>query len=509
MTVSSQNPRNQYVGNGSQTTFSYLFEIITDSDIAVYVDENLKTLATDYTVTGAGVGAGGTVVFTTAPANGAIVTFCRSISYQRVVDYVTGGSFYASDVNADIDRVVLGQQQLQEQINRTFRLDAGSAYQGENTLVAVSASERANSYLGFDTAGNLTTVAPTPGKWRGNWATGTVYESNDIIIDGPTGDNTLDIYVCVIGNTSGTWSADLAAGKWALAINVAAVVAAVGNATLTGNNAFTGTNTFPTQASGDNSTKVATDEFVARAIALRGYIDGLTLSTAGSSSTFGIAAGMACDSSAAWMMTLANAYTKTTAAWAVGSGNGSLDTGTIANSTWYHVYLIRRPDTGVVDVLISLSATTPTLPASYIQHRRIGVMKTDSSAHWTAFFQNGDDFWWSIPTVDINANTTTSATLYTVNVPTGVSVTYRCSLRMGVSSIANTILLTSPLMADTAPAANGPISAAINMANSDVANGMHSILTNTSAQIRSRATLAGVGHIITGFGWIDLRGRDS
>lgn len=90
----------------------------------------------------------------------------------------------------------------------------------------------------------------------------------------------------------------------------------------------------------------------------RGYIDGLTLSTAGSSASFGIAAGLATAVTTNYPMSLGTAYTKTTSAWAVGTGNGSLDTGTIATSTGYHVYLIERTDTGVVDVLTSQAPGT-------------------------------------------------------------------------------------------------------------------------------------------------------
>jgi hypothetical protein len=98
---------------------------------------------------------------------------------------------------------------------------------------------------------------------------------------------------------------------------------------------------------------------------ISGYLSGLTLSTAGASATFGIAAGAANDTASGGMMTLASAYTKTTSSWVVGTGNGALDTGAIANSTWYHVYLIKRIDTGVVDILISGSATSPTMPTGY------------------------------------------------------------------------------------------------------------------------------------------------
>lgn len=91
---------------------------------------------------------------------------------------------------------------------------------------------------------------------------------------------------------------------------------------------------------------------------VRSYLAGLTLSAAGSSSSFGIAVGVAADSANAVMLSLATAYTKTTGAWAVGTGNGSLDIGTIANNLFYFPYLIRRPDTGVVDVLTSLAPGT-------------------------------------------------------------------------------------------------------------------------------------------------------
>lgn len=45
-------------------------------------------------------------------------------------------------------------------------------------------------------------------RTRGNWSTATVYYVNDVVV---YGGNT---YICLIQNTSGTFSADLAAGKW-------------------------------------------------------------------------------------------------------------------------------------------------------------------------------------------------------------------------------------------------------------------------------------------------------
>jgi hypothetical protein len=61
-----------------------------------------------------------------------------------------------------------------------------------------------------------------------------------------------------------------------------------------------------------------------RSTIIRGYIAGLTLSTAGSSAAFSVAAGVTTDGTNADMMTLASALSKTTSAWAAGNGMGLL-----------------------------------------------------------------------------------------------------------------------------------------------------------------------------------------
>src|SRR4029453_16515286 len=88
------------------------------------------------------------------------------------------------------------------------------------------------------------------------------------------------------------------------------------------------------------------------------------------------------------------------AAWAVGSNAGGLDTGTKANNTWYHVWVIANSTSGVVDALLSINATTPTMPSGYDKKRRIGSIKTGSSGAIRAFDQLGDEFEWVDPNVD-------------------------------------------------------------------------------------------------------------
>jgi len=242
---------------------------------------------------------------------------------------------------------------------------------------------------------------------------------------------------------------------------------------------------------------------------LRGWIAGLTLSTAGSSATFGVAIGEAADSTVSDLMQLASAYTKTTSAWTVGTGNGALDTGAIANTTWYHVYLIKRPDTGVVDLLISLSVTAPTLPANYTLFRRIGAMKTNASAQWTLFSQRGDEFIWSVPVNDISITLGTAATLCALlSVPLGVQVTALYHSQVNLAGGFGAALINSP---DEAVAVwNVP---AANVSFNAHASGTSAFFTgftrtNTSQQVRAVASAASTTFLITVYGWVDRRGRD-
>lgn len=107
----------------------------------------------------------------------------------------------------------------------------------------------------------------------------------------------------------------------------------------------------------------------------KGYIYGLTLSNnvADPTNDMDIAAGEAADEGATpWIIILASTLTKRLdAAWAVGTGNGGLDTGAVGNNVYY-VWLIQRSDTGIVDALFSLSSTSPTMPANYDRKRVIG-----------------------------------------------------------------------------------------------------------------------------------------
>lgn len=248
--------------------------------------------------------------------------------------------------------------------------------------------------------------------------------------------------------------------------------------------------------------------------ALRGYLAGCGLSTAGSSATISAAAGVAMDSANAYLMQL-SAISKTTSAWSVGSAAGGLDTGTIANNTWYHVYVIRRPDTGVVDLILSTSASAPTLPANYTQYRRIGSAKTNGSAQWRKFYQDGDRFSWDDPeqggdfTSLYTGAGTTAQTMTLGYVPLGLRVEARVLVNLYPVSSNEAIWVSDLSIADKTTYSR--FISAIGFASPVYVDATVDVFTNTSQGIRARMRVGGASDFANFFvlGWRDTRGREA
>jgi hypothetical protein len=237
------------------------------------------------------------------------------------------------------------------------------------------------------------------------------------------------------------------------------------------------------------------------------YLGGLTLSNDATTPTtvLDIAPGTACSDDGTTMMTLATAFTKNCAAtWVVGSGNGGLGSAGLTPNTWYHVFLICRTDTGVVDVFIAPSLT-PSLPTNYNVKRRIGSIRTAGGATILAFLQVGDHFIWVSHIQDWPSGTVFSNTLtaYVLTVPTGVRVIAEIVLQ-SLYSTAGWSRVQSP---DDTNTTTLPITLGQNVAN--VQNGVNvSIQTNTSAQIMVQVDTNGRSSLqIFTFGWFDNRGK--
>lgn len=354
-----------------------------------------------------------------------------------------------------------------------------------------------------------------PASWASPvaWATGLVCTATAPATLVTNGGN---LYVCKIDHTAGaSFATDLAANKWFL---IEPGFDATADHSFSGTQDFTGGRAkVPTRSAGDNGTDAASTAFVQAALVagLRSHLGGLAFSTAGGSTTFSMAAGIAMDGGNTALMILAAAISKTTGAWAVGSGNGSLDTGTIANNTWYHAWLIQRPDTGVVDVLTSLSATAPTMPANYTLKRRVFPLRTDGSGKWLLLRQFGDLFIHDAPFAESQTTLASSANnvVALAGVPSGIAVRAIFNMRYYGGSWGSAYVYSGQQTALTG-FPNGGTSTNFTELIGSSGNGgsaRFDIMTDTSQHVQIYCGVAGSPSSPWAFsteGFIDTRGKE-
>lgn len=242
----------------------------------------------------------------------------------------------------------------------------------------------------------------------------------------------------------------------------------------------------------------------------RTYLNGLTLSNNISDATndIDVAVGEATSDSIVQQLILLSAgiTKRLDAAWAVGNNQGGLDTGSIANTT-YHVWLIKRSDTGVVDVLFSTSATSPTMPANYDHKRRIGSILRAGGAI-RPFKQWGNMFKLSTNVTDRNDITAASNILLTLSVPLGISVSPILSMDLQQNAAGRAIQIIS----DGVQSASDMVICQSSIAGEwSQGTSSYGVFTNTSGQIRYTLSIQSgslnFARVFT-HGWIDTRGTN-
>lgn len=228
MTVSSTTTKVSYAGNGSTTAFSAPFYFILSSDLKVTLrsatgTETVKTLTTNYTVSGAGVSSGGTVTMLVAPASGETLVIQRNVPLTQEVDYQANDPFPANTHEQALDKLTMETQQLSEALARSIKLSTTNTI--ASTEITVDAATRANKVLGFDPSGELSATQAV-GTYRSTWTTATDYSARDIVKD-PT---SASVYFCMTPHTStGSLpiSTNAGASYWSLLIDASAIAAAL------------------------------------------------------------------------------------------------------------------------------------------------------------------------------------------------------------------------------------------------------------------------------------------
>lgn len=107
------------------------------------------------------------------------------------------------------------------------------------------------------------------------------------------------------------------------------------------------------------------------------------------------------------------------------NGANGLDTGSIAASTFYYIYVIAdSSEKNGPAAMASLSATAPTMPFGYDSLRVIGVCLTDGSSHILKYYTSGSGsqkyFQWDAPIAVTVTDSGTSASYSAMNLSTGV-----------------------------------------------------------------------------------------
>ena len=209
MTISTADntPRISYTVNQgvTQTAFSVPFEFFADADLNVYVDGTKKTLATHYTTSANAQnnsahveGETGYIHTTTGNSvvgatGGSTVVITRDIVLSRTSDFPIAGAFDIKELNDELDRNIAIASDLNDLATRTIRLkdfDTG-------TLELPIATERANTFMKFNSDGNLIVSSEISDFKFGQsiifeGATANDYETTVTVTD-PTADRTWTI----------------------------------------------------------------------------------------------------------------------------------------------------------------------------------------------------------------------------------------------------------------------------------------------------------------------------
>lgn len=245
----------------------------------------------------------------------------------------------------------------------------------------------------------------------------------------------------------------------------------------------------------------------------RGYIDGFkTQHAADTDHDITVRPGACRDDSDSDTITTATYFIKRIdASWSEGGALGGMR-GTLSANTWYHMYLIKRSDTGVVDMMFNASSPDDAgLPTSYDYKRRIGSVRTDSSSNIYEYIQDGDWFYWANPTEDIDEDIGTSKETHTIKVPPDV----RCMTLMHVAIYETTdaqMLYIYPTdVDDEAPNVNVPPWFSMGVGYVAGGNGGQGwVLSDTNSQIAMRSSQSSGFAVDAGvIAYQDRRGKDN
>lgn len=173
MTIETTANRISYTGSGTTGPFSFPYYFLADGDLTVIKTtiadgtEETLTLTTDYTVSGAGEAAGGSVTLVATLSSAYKLTIIRDPDILQPADYPANDRFPAATHEEALDRATMIMQRLKDLIDRSFRLSDGDVSGislilqnlGAGKLIAVNSAGTGIESVAVADVG-LTTVSP-------------------------------------------------------------------------------------------------------------------------------------------------------------------------------------------------------------------------------------------------------------------------------------------------------------------------------------------------------------
>lgn len=164
MTVPSEQNSISHAGNGISTVFPIPYYFLEATDLVVTLVDSLGAatvliIGSDYTITGAGNQAGGSLTATVAPPNLSTLVIERSaVPATQETDYVPNDPFPAESHERALDKLTMLIQQNQLDVTHAIRVPS---FEAEPNVLPI-ASVRAGKLLAFDPNGSPIVVSSTP-----------------------------------------------------------------------------------------------------------------------------------------------------------------------------------------------------------------------------------------------------------------------------------------------------------------------------------------------------------
>ena len=165
MTISTEHTPLSYNGDGSTVNFAITWKYFAKSHVVATLRsaagvETVWALTTNYTLTAAGVEAGGTLTAVVAPATGEKLVITLEPPNTQDASLPLGGAFPSPSVEDGLDLSAQRDSKFKNLLNRTFRVPVTDTQSGSNLEFPIDSS-RASKYLSFDANGKPIAIAGT------------------------------------------------------------------------------------------------------------------------------------------------------------------------------------------------------------------------------------------------------------------------------------------------------------------------------------------------------------